>query len=65
MPETKLKPCPFCGGEATLIVDSYIKATRIIVCRKCGSRCTIFRTEEEAIAAWNKWAEEKENCAAE
>ena len=59
----KLKPCPFCGGEAVIeIVEPYshILATfmpnygggAFIECQKCT--CAISaKTKEEAIKAWN------------
>lgn len=34
MIEIKLKPCPFCGGEAVLHVEDGVCA----ICRKCGCR---------------------------
>lgn len=52
MNNEELKPCPFCGGEAHLLIfnaKSYVK---------CG-RCEIetphkYWSEEEAIAVWNR-----------
>lgn len=44
----KLKPCPFCGGEA----DSGFGSVN---CYKCNARIELFRPGDtaEAIAAWN------------
>lgn len=32
--EIKLKPCPFCGGEAKLL---HVGAGRIVKCGSCGA----------------------------
>lgn len=46
----KLKPCPFCQGEAEL--DMLVS---IISCKKCYVQIgDIDYTEEKAIKAWNK-----------
>lgn len=60
MTKTKLKPCPFCGGEATLIYAD--DKTWQVVCDSCGS-CSDYYDEEwdpdnppegnEAASAWN------------
>ena len=49
---TKLKPCPFCGGEASTYVaydDGYY-----VCCDECGCGLPVYNTEEEAVEAWNK-----------
>lgn len=67
MPETKLKPCPFCGERSILCKDRYGKF--LIKCTSCqfyygieledneelidGWRAT-FNAMEEAIEAWNR-----------
>ena len=58
--DVPLKPCPFCGGEATMKhvtelwepKDSYWAA-----CKCCHMSGRHYRTEAEAIAAWNSRAE--------
>ena len=58
--EDKLKPCPFCGEEAILkrYFDSYEEIAFYVACS--GEFCEVspitndFRTEQEAIEAWNK-----------
>lgn len=51
----KLKPCPFCGGEASIKIHDYFDDTRLYTPKcKCGAGIVeVFYTEEEAIAAWN------------
>lgn len=56
----KLKPCPFCGGEAELEyeVDPFgYEVSHFIHCHGCGMTCFINGTTEEDIAAWNRRAE--------
>lgn len=54
--ENKLKPCPFCGGEATLESDgARIGSHRqscIVVCLECG--CTL-ESNEEGDSCGNQW----------
>lgn len=64
----KLKPCPFCGGEAVLYHQSskYTdKDGNYVHCMECGARTKLFEcfggtgkthndTKEEAKTAWNK-----------
>lgn len=52
---TELKPCPFCGGEAELVIDGTDDCPCIWV--QCKNGCCSIRfceTEAEAIEAWNK-----------
>ena len=59
--ETELKPCPFCGGKAEIMVDDeefYIQCKGMPT-ENCPSNCgliEIFYPKEEAIAAWNRRA---------
>lgn len=61
----KLKPCPFCGGEAKLVLEfqylgiMHVKELFYARCSECGTRVsgsTFWDSEEEAIAAWNRRA---------
>ena len=57
--EAKLKPCPFCGGEAVRMdfLDNppfkEMKGTRYFGCRNCCVVSFSHMTEAEAIEAWN------------
>ena len=59
---TKLKPCPFCGGEAKVGCEKYWqpKVSRRIICTNCYSSSGWYRTEEEAIELWNRRSENEE-----
>lgn len=61
---TKLKPCPFCGGEAKLH-DCMLLENETMAVRyegKKGVHCTVCNiatmpmSEEEAIETWNRRA---------
>lgn len=47
---TELLPCPFCGGEAFPNIEL---TKHWIECRECAAESGCYRTEAEAIAAWN------------
>ena len=52
----ELKPCPFCGGEATLEYDGARKGTHsqscIVLCLECG--CTL-ESNEEGDSCGRQW----------
>lgn len=59
----KLKPCPFCGGEAQKQAKEVNGLRAIyVVCKKCGASSGIYKTrnprvkdeENPAIKAWNR-----------
>jgi len=58
----KLKPCPFCGGEAEIAgvekyLDSFAKEPYSVIC-KCGCAFLhIASDEKDAIDIWNRRAE--------
>ena len=63
----KLKPCPFCGGEAEMTGDDH---TAFYLCRvRClncnGNAGRYFQTQAEALAAWNQRTESREREAME
>jgi Lar family restriction alleviation protein len=51
----KLKPCPFCGGEAKMWQDMYLTALKKVECSGCGAR-TFWEVFNENLLAenWNK-----------
>lgn len=58
MDELKLKPCPFCGGEAYIVgaeIDG--RAHYIAKCGACYSTSGVMQmSRAEAAAAWNRRA---------
>jgi Lar family restriction alleviation protein len=61
----KLKPCPFCGGQAVLHKaerESFLMAKTIflsqISCASCGVNTGVFKEEDNAIKAWNRRTEQ-------
>ena len=56
----KLKPCPFCGSKAKMILhmefgNAYIQCLNT---EECGIRQEWFDSEKEAIEAWNRRVKE-------
>jgi Lar family restriction alleviation protein len=49
---TKLKPCPFCGGD-DCVVDT-TGFNYYVTCLKCEARGPLEGTKEEAVELWNK-----------
>lgn len=49
---SKLKPCPFCDGEAEVINILWLEDC-FITCKGCGIVTPSYNTEDEAITAWN------------
>ena len=53
----KLKPCPFCGGDAEL---SDFETISKVICKKCGAESRLiassskYCSDEKAIEAWNR-----------
>lgn len=59
----KLKPCPFCGGEAVLEdLGSYGVVGRYYIhCSKCEiAQDNLWATKQTAIKRWNKRVKEVE-----
>ena len=58
--DIKLKPCPFCGGEAILVKDfSSFKDWNYVRCKECGAATSVGNTAYRAIDFWNQRVEEK------
>lgn len=56
---TKLKPCPFCGGEARIskrLLTSHIGSDMkpFVICKECLGRSAYLDNEQEAIEVWNR-----------
>lgn len=58
--DSKLKPCPLCGGEAgfystiqPLIQDGQKYIFYRVLCTHCGKTTLNYMTKQEAIDAWN------------
>lgn len=60
----KLKPCPFCGGEAHLFVNNGVR----VICPDCGATTKVLidsmsargvsgNSVESVIKAWNRRTE--------
>jgi Lar family restriction alleviation protein len=57
----KLKPCPFCGAEATFFGEreretekkGKFRKEAALMCLGCRARGPIVATRDEALAAWN------------
>ena len=57
---TDLLKCPFCGSKAKLDEHSDSAAGYQVFCLRCQTVATpVFRTEEEAVEAWNRRSGEK------
>ena len=56
----KLKPCPFCGGEATVRYEGHANVLSV-GCRECNIRTAYMVADDigvsEAAAAWNRRTE--------
>lgn len=53
MSET-LKPCPFCGGEASVKMWCEPDTPFLVMCESCKASVKDYATEAEAIEAWNR-----------
>lgn len=51
-----LKPCPFCGGDEILMLESD-RSDYVPFCSHCGAEIDGCKYGDEAIAAWNRRAD--------
>lgn len=56
MSEVKLKPCPFCGGEAKISTYDWGYSVKEywIYCHSCDCASGSYHSKEEAIETWNR-----------
>ena len=57
----EVKPCPFCGGKACLVVDPSLHPRYRyygIKCTECGIETKFYFKAEFAVEEWNRRAEE-------
>lgn len=59
--ELKLKPCPFCGGEAHVERYGNPRQSTIYACLECG--CRLETGEEWGYTDWNERKESKDSKA--
>ena len=57
----KLKPCPFCGGEAVFAREWEIFNKNYVHCLECRVQIGFEHTREDAIEAWNRRSTIKPN----
>jgi Lar family restriction alleviation protein len=63
MNETELSPCPFCGSKKMEYVTELSGGggkLYAVLCAECFSSGAGYGSKNEAIAAWNRRAENKE-----
>ena len=56
MQEIKIKPCPFCGGDAELQSADFKGAVWFVVCHKCEIKTFFFSSPAKAARRWNRRA---------
>ena len=58
----KLKPCPFCGGEASHSEERGEPTIRVNHERGCFLGALTIRGNDEAVEAWNRRAGERDGA---
>lgn len=49
----KLKPCPFCGGEAYYELDPHYSDRHVLTCEDCNCNRRFENSKEGVIRLWN------------
>lgn len=65
MSDTKLKPCPFCGGSGHVIIKTWDIFTHgaLVECEECGARTMLvepsceYAAKDRAVELWNQRVE--------
>ena len=54
--DSVLKKCPFCGGEGRIVHTTPTSGHSkwFISCNECNADTDFYKTDDEAIEAWNK-----------
>lgn len=53
----EIKKCPFCGGEAEIVVCNILYESNnkyIVRCKKCSAETDLCETREKAVERWNE-----------
>ncbi len=58
MNNTKLKPCPFCGGKAELYKSWWLGQYFQVTCTKCRVTTRVGGTKKGIAAMWNRRTDE-------
>ncbi len=59
----KLKPCPFCNGEAEM-VESFLYGKvkgYLVSCKKCMCETRLYSSKQNAEKAWNRRADNEQS----
>lgn len=63
MKHNELKACPFCGGEATVVIltlsDREETKEPYVICKTCHAMSAWYMSREDAINAWNRRANDE------
>ena len=60
---SELKPCPFCGGKAEMLINEYEDSRKeyLVACTECDGMVERWReAEEEAVEQWNRRVSDKD-----
>lgn len=60
MKNADLRPCPFCGGKAEVVVDNETEVLFLIQCTECKAQTVGHDFLSSAIYAWNRRADNEQ-----